>query len=167
MAPGIPTEACPGCGLVLPRSAGPTHPYIGASAACWALYGEVLAREFQDRERFGVHQLTVDTYAVQHPGTPEPRAARSVALHLATLALFLERGADPARGPLLHRRLVGRLDETWLEPPSPNGTLTVADVHRTRDAAAHRRAVEAWARDVWAAWAPHHAIVRGRLGEAL
>ena len=50
-------------------SDGPTHPYYGCSPACWARYGEVLAREFQDPAYFGLHQLTVDAYAVQHPGS--------------------------------------------------------------------------------------------------
>lgn len=30
---------------------GPTHRYIVSSSACWALYGEVLAREFENRDR--------------------------------------------------------------------------------------------------------------------
>src|SRR4051812_17388804 len=33
------TTACPGCGLVLPCHAGPTHAYMGASPACLKLYG--------------------------------------------------------------------------------------------------------------------------------
>jgi hypothetical protein len=41
-------STCPGCGLVLPpQPEAPKHPYIGASAECWGLYGALLAREFQ------------------------------------------------------------------------------------------------------------------------
>ena len=36
-------SVCPGCGLELEVVDGPTHDYIGASPACWALYGQVLA----------------------------------------------------------------------------------------------------------------------------
>jgi hypothetical protein len=36
---------CPGCGLVLPARGGATHDYLDASPECWALYGELLARE--------------------------------------------------------------------------------------------------------------------------
>lgn len=41
-------ETCPGCGLRLKRVEGPTDPYSGASASCWAAFGEVLSREFQE-----------------------------------------------------------------------------------------------------------------------
>lgn len=155
-------RACAGCGLRLPhRPDAPAHPYIGASAECWALYGELLAREYQHPDYFRVHQLSVDTYAVQHPGRPERRTIQSVGLHLTTLCLFVEGGADPSRGPLLHKRLAGRTDLHWLEPPIPNGRLTVADVLPAPDANEHERAVRAWARDVWDAWSAHHQTVRG------
>lgn len=140
---------CPGCGLALDETgAAATHPYIGASAECWALWGDVQVRERR--------QLAVDTYAVQHPGVPERRSIQSVALHLMTLYLFLERGTEERHGPMLHRRMVASLppDLRWLEPPSPNGTVTVADVLAGT-------AIEAWARDVWAAWSAHHDTVRG------
>lgn len=153
-------EACPGCGLVLPISDGPTHAYIGSSASCWELFGELLAREFSNPAYFRTHQLTVDTYAVQHPGAPERRSAQSVGLHLMTLCLFLEQGADPTDGPKLHERMVGRPEFYWLEPPPKSGRMTVADVLEARDAEAHERFVRAWAQDVWEAWAPHHDVVR-------
>ena len=147
------TTRCPGCAVELEALDGPAHPYLGASPACWALYGELLLR------RPG--QLAVDAYAVQHPGLPERRSIQSVALHLLTLCLFLEAGHDPKHGPRLHRRLIERLPEPhWLEPPEPNGTVTVADV-------LGGVSVETWARDVWAAWSPHHATVRAWLAASL
>ena len=154
------TVECPGCGLVAPEIPGPTHAYCLSSAACWAVYGEVLAREYEDRAYGGLHQATVDAYAVQHPGIPERRSIQSVALHLITLCLVLEDGADPAMGPPLHKRLAGRSSFYWLDPPRPNGTMTVSDVARAQDAAEHLRLVDAWARNVWNAWRPHHSIVR-------
>ena len=33
-------EPCPGCQAPLPALDGPTHRYIGASPACWAIYAE-------------------------------------------------------------------------------------------------------------------------------
>jgi Family of unknown function (DUF5946) len=165
--PNRDVSDCPGCGLALPIRRGPAHPYIGASPACWALFGEVLAREFGDPAYFRLHQLTVDTYAVQHPGAPERRSIQSIALHLMTLCLVVEDGADPREGPKLHKRLVGRVPFHWLEPPRPNGRITVADVVRARTPAEHERAVEAWARDVWAAWEPHHPTIRRWIEQAL
>ena len=160
----IPGEAmstpCPGCGLQLAEREGPAYPYLGSSPACWALYGEVLAREYGDQAYFGVHQLTVDTYAVQHPGLPERRSIQSVALQLITLCLVLEDGADPGAGPKLHKRLTKRPGFHWLDPPRPNGRITIAHVWHAANPAEHERLVEAWALDVWSAWTPHHATIR-------
>ena len=151
---------------MLSSHAGPTHPYIGASPACWALFGEVLAREYGDPKYFRLHQVTVDTYAVQHPGLPERRSIQSVAVHLITLCLVLEDGADPAEGPKLHKRLAVSNSFHWLEPPHPNGRITVADVLEARTPAEHEALVDAWARDVWVAWKPHHATVRSWIARA-
>lgn len=160
-------ETCPGCGLALPPSTGPTHPYLAGSPSCWALYGEVTAREIEEPALRAIRQVSVDAYAAQHPGRPERRTIQSLALHLMTLALWVEDGADPRHGSALHRRLVAQPGYAWLEPPRPIGTLTVADVHRAATVEEHRAAVEAWARDVWEAWAPHHDTVRGWLAERL
>jgi hypothetical protein len=54
-------------------------------------------------------------------------------------------------------------DLRWLEPPSPNGRLTVADALAARDADANAAAILAWAEDVWSAWSAHHETVRGWL----
>jgi hypothetical protein len=162
----LKVSACPGCGLELPDSGDPGHAYLRASPACWALFGEVLAREYLDPAYFAVHQLTVDAYAAQHPGTGEPRAIRSTALHLMTLCLFLERGRDPREGPKLHKRLVRSVREEPLEVPAPIGTLTVATVREAAGPSEHEAAVRAWAADVWLAWAPHHPTVRGWLDGA-
>jgi Family of unknown function (DUF5946) len=68
-------EACPGCGAMLPPSTGPTHESIGASPACWAVFGEVLAAEYSDGTFWPAHRISVDAYAAQHPGT-DGRPAR-------------------------------------------------------------------------------------------
>lgn len=151
---------CPGCGLELPEVSTPSHRYIGASPACWALFGEVLAREYEDAAYFRVHQLTVDAYAAQHPGRPSRQSIRSVALHLATIALVVEQGADPAEGPRLHKRLARGDHPGWLEPPADMGSITVADVSRASDPDAHEAVVRAWAGSVWRAWSAHHETIR-------
>jgi len=76
---------------------GPTHRYMESSPGCWAVYGEVLAREYGDISYASLHRLTVDAYSVQHPGQPSPQSTQSVALHLMSLCLVLERGVEPAR----------------------------------------------------------------------
>ncbi|MEA2437498.1 MAG: hypothetical protein QOF65_2054 [Thermoleophilaceae bacterium] len=161
-----PPMACPGCGAVLPEIEGPTHDYIGASAACWARYGELLVREFGELRNPEIHRLSVDTYAVQHPGIPERRAIQSVAVHLMGLSLVLERGWPPHRATAHLGRLVQRARPDWLEPPRPNGTLTVE--HPLTDTAQnHADRVREWAENVWQAWSPHHARVNAWLDSYL
>lgn len=150
---------CPGCGLILPPEDGPRHPYMLSSAACWARFGEMLAVEFSDPAWFGAHQVTVDAYAVQHPGRPERRSIQSVALHLMTLGMMCERKLDPADAPRLHKRMAHRPEFTWLEPPPMAGRLTVSDVLGAGIPREHERRVMAWGLDLWEARSPHHATV--------
>ena len=56
---------------------------------------------------------------------------------------------------LMQRILAAGPALEWLEPPSPNGAVTVRDVLASRDLAEHKAAVERWAADVWQAWEPH------------
>ena len=152
---------CPDCGLELPESDGPTHAYLGASAACWGVFGEVLAKEYQDARYFKVHQLTVDAYAAQHPGKPERRSIQSVALHLVGLYLALECGRPPAAIIEAHRACAARAqDFIWLEPPAPPFDLTIQDVAAADTPQDHMELVHAYADAVWRSWTPHHGIIR-------
>lgn len=155
-------EVCPGCGLELEPTEGPSHPYIGASPACWALFGELLAREYGELRYPDVHSLTVDAYAVQHPGVPGRRSIQSVCSHLVGLQLVLERGFEPQAATGARARAIS-LDPgfRWLEPPPHRGAVTVRDVLEARGPAEHAQAVERWARSVWEAWSAHHELVRG------
>lgn len=158
------TAPCFSCGAVVPVTDGPTHDYMLSSPGCWKVFGEVLAREYQDAAYTANHRLTVDAYAVQHPGDPTPAAIRSVTLHLASLCAVLEHGVSPARATRLLQTMADvRLEADWLEPPRDLGAITVADVHATDDAEEHLAAVERWARSAWEAWAPHHYLVRRRV----
>jgi hypothetical protein len=152
--------SCPGCGVVLPQAPGPTHRYIGASAACWSLYGEVLGSIYGNPDRRRLLQLVVDCYAVQHPGSPGRQAAQSVAIHLMTLCLCVEEGRNPADGPRLHKAMVQRPVFPWLEPPSSRGSLTIHDVAEAGTNEQYESAVWRWARDVWHAWSAHHSTIR-------
>jgi len=163
----IQATACPGCAAVLADEHGPTHAYMRSSPACWARFGDVLAREFGDPAYFPVHQLTVDAYAASHPGEPERRTIQSVGLHLMTLCMVLEHGAEPRHGPKLHKRMVGRPAFTWLDPPDMAGRMTAAEILVATEPAEHERLVGAWAADVWTAWTPHHATIRAWLEQSL
>ena len=162
----MPTEAnlrpCVGCGALVPEIEGPTHRYLGASPGCWAVYGEVLEKEYGDYLRYApVHRLTVDAYAAQHPGVPSPQSIQSVAVHLIRLHLVLERGLRPERANAAMQWTVSRSKGfVWLDPPESLGEITVLDVRDAKDPDEHIERVREWARSVWEAWAPHHETVR-------
>lgn len=128
----------------------------------------MLERAYADSVCREVLQLAVDAYACQHPGEQERRSAQSVGIHLMTLCMVLEQGADPRDGPKLHKRMVARPDVfTWLTPPQDRGHRTVLDVLDVLETDAYAAAVTAWAKDVWAAWVAHHETVRAWIGSSL
>ena len=156
--------ACVGCGVELDEHVGPVHRYMESSPACWALYGEVLAREYSDAAYGEVHRLTVDAYAVQHPGRPSPQAIQSVAVHLMSLCMILELGKSSAFATAALGALASQKGTyVWLEPPMVRGALSVAHVHAAGSLSAHIEAVHAWARCAWEQWSEHWDTVRSWL----
>ena len=153
---------CVGCGALVPDIDGPTHAYIGASPGCWALYGRVLEKEYEDYPLYApVHRLTVDAYAVQHPGTPSRRSTQSVAVHLIRLHLQLELGLPYEKANAAMIRISSHSDGyARLDPPASLGEVTVLDVLQAQDPAEHLRIVRRWAESVWEAWSPQHETVR-------
>lgn len=154
-------ERCIGCGAIVPVEDGPPHRYLESAPACWRLFGEVLAREYEDPTYWKVHQLTVDAYAVQHPGRASAQTIQSAAIHLVRLCLQLERGVTQEELLRATRALAkskGQL--TWLSPPESRGALTILDVHAAADAVEHASKVRAWAAESWSAWEQHHDQVR-------
>jgi Family of unknown function (DUF5946) len=156
-----PISSCPGCGLELPEYDGPTHLYLGASAACWNLYGQLLADEYGRFKLPPEHKLTVDAYAVQHPGDDQRRARQSVAAHLIRICLMLERGRDAGFATrLMSRATNGAFQFPWFAMPTPLGTLTVAEMLGSETLDEHKRRTRAWAGDLWLAYAEHQPLVR-------
>jgi len=109
-----------------------------------------------------LRRLVTDAFMVQHPGAPERRSMQSVGVHLIGLCLVLERGLPPTDLSSALQRVMARPPAwRWLDPPVPKGRLTVASLEAAAEeaggaGAALDRAVEAYVRGVWAAWAPHH-----------
>ena len=156
--------ACPGCGGLFPDVDGPTHRYMESSPGCWAVYGEVLAREYSDTTFWATHRLTVDCYAVQHPGRPSPQAIGSVSTHLMCICATLERGLDAAAPPGTMRLVPKEMRSVhWLEPPAHPVGVTVLDVHAAASAPEHLEAVRTWATALWSAWSDHQDQVRAWL----
>jgi uncharacterized protein DUF5946 len=153
---------CIGCGALVPQVDGPTHRYLESSPGCWHLYGEVLSREYSDPSFRALQRLTVDSYAVQHPGRPSAQTIQSVCLHLVSLHLVLERGLAVAYATRVMGVLTGAKQRfVWLSPPASLGAVTVADVAGAATPFQHEHRVRAWAEAAWSAWAEHHATVRG------
>lgn len=154
-------QICPGCGSRLPAVAGPVHAYMTSSPACWAAFGQVMAREYSDPGLMAVHRLSVDAWAVQHPGDGSRQAIQSVGLHLARLMVQVEQGLE---GEAANTAMLGfaARKATLVElPPREAYAVTVADVVGAEAPAAHAAAVQAWAESVWAAWADQHDFIRG------
>jgi hypothetical protein len=154
------SEVCVGCGARFPAVDGPVHRYMESSPACWAAYGDILAREYSDIRYAAVHQMTVDAYAVQHPGHPSPQSIQSVGLHLVSLCLVLEHGVETTQARAILQQSNTFKDEfVWLEPPPDRGRITVADVQPASTPEEHVARVRSWADSAWKAWSLHHDAV--------
>ena len=144
--------ACEDCGAVLEEG----------RAGCLRIFEEIIARDFSDYRYGRTHRLTVDAYALQHPDR-YMRSVKSFAAHLTGMCAALESEDASA---------VNRLVQKWLSTnpqiekpahlPQRRGDLNITYIHSAPDADEHVKRVSEWARDVWGAWAEHHALA-GRL----
>jgi hypothetical protein len=157
---------CPECGALVSDVEGPT--YGTGAPGCWAVFGEITGREFSDPAYRAHRRSPIDAYAVQHPGSPSPRASKSAWVHLVGLCLVVER-RFPVDAAV--RAIAGLASGApafpWLEPPVDRGSVTVIDVAAEVDVAAHVRAMQRWADSAWGAWAQHHPAIRRRADELL
>jgi hypothetical protein len=152
---------CCGCGADFPDITGPTHEYMLSSPGCWEAYGRILAREYENRAYAPLHRLSVDAYAVQHPGTDCPRARNSVGIHLSRLCLTVGSGWPVERANDVMLAITTRKRHyPWLIPPADRGAVTIQRVLETGDPSSHLQAVADWAKSAWEAWAEHHETVR-------
>ena len=151
-------EPCPNCGALLPVMDSPTHRYIGASPACWAIYSALNAGE-PPIAPTPYNALLVDAYAAQHYGVPSPQAIQSVAVHLITMYGILEQGQSIERAiwlrtrPLRDGKTAKQSRFHWLTPPIFAGSLTVADIVQAPTPAARAVVVTQYVESVWSIWA--------------
>ncbi len=152
---------CFSCGALVPEREGPTHAYMLSSPGCWAVYGVLLARDYGEYGYPAVHRLSVDAYAVQHPGKPERRSIQSVVVHLIGLYFSLERGLPSAQVTKAIGRAMQFGDRfVWLEPPVSMGPITVVDAANAEGLEEYQRMAKEWARSAWEAWSKYHGQVR-------
>ena len=148
---------CPGCGALLEETDGPVHRYMVGSPSCFMLFNQILACEYSDPALLPSHRLTVDAYAVQHPGRDKTRQQiQSVGLHLARLGLQLAHPYSPKETNDVMLGL-GKHKTTleYMEPPT-KFEITVADVAKFAGSTSHSDKVKAWALSTWESWSDHH-----------
>lgn len=137
-----------------------------ASPGCWQAYTELTAGNLPASP---MAALTVDAYAVTHPGVPGPQSTPSVWIHLTTLCFVLERGWPATRAIALRALAADAFDGwPWLPRPESMGDVTAVDVAgaATRgDIERARELTDAWVTGAWTAWSGHHDAVRRRADE--
>lgn len=156
---------CPACGYEGHHD-GPAHAYMSPSPACWARYGQVLAREFSDREYWASHRLLTDAYCGHHSIGEDRRARQSLYIHMAGLMLHFEDEVDgPVIVDFLRRAAKSGHAFPALEMPDASPLVSFDGVHSARSAAEHVDAVAAYASAVFEAWTPHHSVFRALIEE--
>lgn len=152
---------CFSCGAMVLDMEGPTHKYMLSSPGCWSVYGVLLSRDYGEYGYPTAHRLSVDAYAVQHPGKPNRQAIQSVAVHLIGLYYSLEKGMPPTQVTKAIGRATQFSDQfAWLEPPASMGPITVVDAADANGPEEYQRVAKEWARSAWTAWSAHHAMIQ-------
>jgi hypothetical protein len=154
LSPSEERSPCPYCGAA-----------IGSGAdACLRLVAQLAERARAEKDYAQAHLLSVDAHALQHP---ELHGRLSNHVHLLSLSLMLERGANASidsRKPAVEKFLALGRDWPPLDPPpaGQRGNLTVRNV---LDASPVERPLLArqWAEEVWQTWRPHHPWIRRML----
>jgi len=149
-------DACLGCGGEFAAEDGPTHAYMLSSPACWRNYGELLAAEYSSEELMVSHRLSVDAYAIQHPGDGSRRAIQSVGLHLARLKVQLDKPQPPMEVNQIMKDFSRRKSSLQLLEPPRSFAMTIADVTPHIGTENHATLVTAWAKSAWNDWREHH-----------
>jgi hypothetical protein len=124
-----------------------------------------MALEFGNVLFFGVHRLTVDTYALQHPEA-YCASAKSFVAHLTGLCAAMDRADPPGVNASVQRWLSRNPPLARPIAPEVRGRLTVGDVQAITDPSAYRGEVEAWARSTWEAYASLHELARAWIEES-
>ncbi len=168
--PRLPEDLvhCVGCGALVPNIDGPTNANLGGSPGCWAIYERVRARGLGDQRYAELQQLTVDSYAVQHPAVSRRGSTQSVTPHLIGLCAVQERRlpASVAIGAV-HNAVKSRDSFESLAQPESSGELTILHVRDATTLQDHVRRVREWSSSVWKAWSPHHRAIRKWTDEAI
>lgn len=133
---------------------------MDGSPACWRAFGDLLAAEYSSPELVPVHRLSVDAYAVQHPGGASRQAIQSVGLHLARLMVQLDSPRPPKETNEVMRLFAGRKETLERLTPPEKFSVTIADVAPFIGGPLHAQKTREWARAAWDDWRNTHDYVR-------
>jgi hypothetical protein len=121
-------------------------------------YDGLCAYTLARRDAEFIHQHVVDAFTAQRADDK----TKPIALVFALVGLYLlvERGRSGKQVQDVHMRL-GRRRRTWPACPLPRerGSITAVDVLNAREGPERDKAIHAWCRDVWAAYAGSHRAV--------
>jgi hypothetical protein len=125
----------------------------------------LLARDFEQPVRYWrYHRLAVDAYCVQHAAYVE--SAKSLAAHLCGLCIAFEHRGEAVALQRLQRWLSTNPAIRKPELPNVRGALTIADVTGIDDPIEYGKAVDAWARAAWDAYATLQPLARTWLAQS-
>ena len=159
---------CVGCGALVPNTDGPMNANFGGSPGCWAIYENVRARGLGDHRYGELQQLTIDTYALQHPALSKRGSGQSAAPHLIGLCALLERGLPATAAIQAVRDAVkSRHSLEGLTQPESCGELTILHVRDATTLQEHTCRVREWSSSVWRAWSPNHRVIREWTAEVI
>ena len=149
-------NVCSECGAVMPEG----------TTGCQDLFWQVSVREYSDAAYLGIHRLTVDCYALQHPDR-YCRSAKSLAAHLTGICRALEYGENPNVSRALSSWLNGTPKTERLAPPVFKGQLTITCIHCATSPKEYIARVWQWANSIWDAWAEHQLTAHRWIEEAI
>ena len=160
---------CNGCGVELVYIEGETDPYQCSSAACWATYNQLMAKEFSGPGYFAAHRFTVDAYMAQHPSNISRASVQSVWVHLAALYLTIEKQMPSQFVSRIMAKITAPKSQfEWLTPPDANSyKIRVTDLIRENTPEEYTEQAKEWAKDVWHAWNKHHTKIRELTNQTL
>ena len=125
------------------------------TGSCRADYQALLKRERADLRYMRAHALSVDAYAVQHPGEQSDASASRVGMHLVSLYAQLMLDASHRDLKQIRRQAAETIEFRWLPPPGMPAQFGVQYALKADSPEMHGARVHAWALSVWRAWYPH------------
>ena len=144
----VSQESCPLC-----------RARVAGRQACQDIFDELSARAWSTPGRGSVHNLVVDTYAMQH-SEEYGRSAKSFVAHLTGLCCGVEARGDTELYWQIPRWLDGRVDLARPQDLPHRGAMTIADVRNPAREEEYPELVRRWANDVWQAYGSLHNTAR-------